>query len=380
MPRQRFQRPEVRKMGTGRKQQWGCDYFVYVRDGEKERRVHKVGRFGLCSKVQKAKAQQACDRFMIGVNGGVALADPTMTLATWWEEVYKPIRGRRWSYNTRVGYASTWRCHIEPHLGSKRLVDINKIEIDRLMLRLADAGLSEQMVERVLVMLHGMLEEAVDNDVIAKNPTRRVEVPNCKKAEETRSLTVDEVHQLWNSLQEQDYLIFRVMLLCGPRPNECFALKREDYVGNALRFDESVSHEETRFGSTKNRKSRCAPVPASLKAELDAWLEKRPPDAGALIFAGPRGGPMSHDGYGRRILARARKASKIADLNFRMCRTTFATLYDGDLKDAQEILGHHSAEFTLNRYRKPLPERAAAASEELDARLSAKVIPFRKGA
>lgn len=95
MPRQRFQRPEVRKLGTGRKQQWGCDYFLYVKEGEAERRIHKVGRFGLCSKVTKGKAQEACDRLMVTVNSGVAFADASMTLAEWWEDVFKPIRGRK---------------------------------------------------------------------------------------------------------------------------------------------------------------------------------------------------------------------------------------------------------------------------------------------
>lgn len=388
MPRQRFQRPEVRKIGTGRKQQWGCDYFIYLKDGDDEKRVHKVGKFGFCSKVTKGKAQEACDRFMVTVNSGVAYADASMTLAQWWEDIFKPIRGRRWSYNTRVGYASTWRCHIEPHIGKVRLADLNKIAIERLLMRLADSGLSRQMVERVLVLLHAMLEEALDNDVILKNPTRRVQVPDCKPVNETRALTVEEVHRLWGSLEGSDYLMFRIMLLCGPRPNELFALKREDYVilkredymGAVLRFDESISHEENRFGTTKNRKTRFAPVPASLKAELDTWLDNLPAEPNALIFPAPRGGPISHDGYGRRILERVRKLSKIEDLNFRNCRTTFATLYNGDLKDAQEILGHHSAAFTLERYRKPLPERAAAASEDLDARLSAKVIPIRKEA
>src|SRR4051794_26341805 len=93
MARARFQRPEVRKMGTGRKQRWGADYFVYVKDGETERRIHKVGNFGLCSKVKKGSAQEACDRFMVTVNSGAAFADASMTLAEWWEQVFKPVRG-----------------------------------------------------------------------------------------------------------------------------------------------------------------------------------------------------------------------------------------------------------------------------------------------
>jgi len=380
MPRQRFQRPEVRRMGTGKKQRWGCDYFIYVKDGEIERRIHKVGYFGFCSRSTKGKAQEACDRFMVTVNSGVAFADASMTLGEWWEQVFKPIRGQKWAYNTRVGYASTWRCHIEPNLGSAKIGEIHKIDIDRLLLKLADAKLSRQMVERVLVLLHAMLEEAVENDVLAKNPCRKVAIPNCKPAKETRPLTVDEIQRLWTKLDGQDYLIFRVLLLCGARPGEVFALKREDDLGGVLRIDESLCHEKARFGPTKNKKIRYAPIPGSLRTELDCWLASRPPEPNALVFPAPRGGPIWNDSAGQKILERARTAAEIPDLDFRMCRTTFATLYDGDLKDAQEILGHHSAAFTLERYRKPLPERAAAACEELDARLSPKVVPIRKGA
>jgi hypothetical protein len=63
-------------MGTGRKQLRGCDYFVYVAgpDG-KEKRLHKIARFGLCSKMKRPAAQEACDRFLITVNSGAAFAD-----------------------------------------------------------------------------------------------------------------------------------------------------------------------------------------------------------------------------------------------------------------------------------------------------------------
>src|SRR5262249_8350489 len=132
------------------------------------------------------------------------------------------------------------------------------------------------------------------NDVLLKNPTRKVEVPNCKAPKETRTLTVDEVTRLWNALEGQEYLIFRIMILCGPRPNECFAVKRDDYTGDVLRIDESVSRVSSggRFGPTKNHKTRYAPVPASLKAELDVWLASRPPEPEALLFTAPRSGPI----------------------------------------------------------------------------------------
>src|ERR1035441_8627992 len=179
---------------------------------------------------------------MITVNSGAAFADASMTLAQWWEQVFKPVRGGRWARNTRIGYACTWRKHIEPHMGAARLADINKLTIDRLLLKLADTGLGEQMVQRVCVMLHAMFEEAVDNDVLVKNPARKVELPKCKPPEETRSMTADEVWRLWNSTEGQDYLLFRVLVLCGARPNEAFALKRDDFMGAVLRIDQSGMH------------------------------------------------------------------------------------------------------------------------------------------
>ena len=45
-------------------------------------------------------------------------------------------------------------------------------------------------------------------------------MPDCKPPKETRSLTVEEVNRLWSSLEGQDYLIFRMMVLCGPRLNK----------------------------------------------------------------------------------------------------------------------------------------------------------------
>ena len=376
MPRARFQRPEVRKMGVGRNQQWGCDYFIYQEQDGKEKRIHKVGRFGLCSRVSKGKAQTACDAFVATVNNGAVQADASMSLAQWWEQ-FKLVRGSRWSRNTADAYDSTWRVHIEPAVGSVRLAEFNKLTIDKLLLKLAGAGCGEQLVQRVLMMLHAMFEECVDNDVLMRNPCRKVRLPRCKPTKETRPLTVDEVHRLWASIDGQDYLVFRVMVLCGLRPNEAFALKRDDYTGTAIRIDQSVDRDG--FGPPKNGRTRRAPIPASLKGELDAWLKQRPPEAGALVFTAPRGGVIADRLYGRAILTRARKASGIADLTFRQLRTTFGTLFEGDVKDLQATLGHHSAAFTMDTYRKPLEARAAAATEDLDARLS-NVVPIRKGA
>jgi integrase len=70
--------------------------------------------------------------------------------------------------------------------------------------------------------------------------------------------------------------------------------------------------------------------------------------------------------------SRARAATGIQDLEFRRWRTTFATLYDGDPRDLQAILGHSRLDMTMKRYKKPIAVRQQADVEELEARLSRK--------
>jgi integrase len=82
----------------------------------------------------------------------------------------------------------------------------------------------------------------------------------------------------------------------------------------------------------------------------------------------------------RAIVKGARAAAGIPDLTPRMCRTTFATLFAGDPRDIQDILGHSTVNLTMAVYRKPIAARQLAAAEELDARLSGKVVPIRQTA
>ena len=72
--------------------------------------------------------------------------------------------------------------------------------------------------------------------------------------------------------------------------------------------------------------------------------------------------------------ASGRAASGIEDLTFRMCRSTFATLFEGDVRDLEELLGHHSPEFSLKHYRKPRPSRQFEAVEAMERRLKLVVV------
>jgi integrase len=299
-------------------------------------------------------------------------ADGSMSVKAFWDEIYYPVRSRRWSINTRHQARYLWANYIEPAFGTKALKDITKASIELHFVKLADEGRGEGLVRAVLARLHSMFEEALDNDYIPKNPTRKVALPKCKPATETRSLGEAEVRRLWDTTEGRDYMIWRVLILTGARIGEVLALTRDDLLPEGLRIDESA--EDGKPGPTKNRKTRVVPLPDALRAELVEWLTTHDSN---LMFPSPKGKIQRRsDGIMMALLKRARTAANIPDLKFRTCRTSFATLFEGDIRDAQAMLGHHSPTFTLQIYRKPITERQQAAVNDLEKRLH--VVPRRR--
>jgi integrase len=371
MSRQKYQRPEVYATGK-REKLWKGEWREYYVDSDgNECSRHKSRTWGR-SNFTKAEAQAELDKLLREQHQGGPKRDGSMALAAFWEEIYYPIRSQRWGVNTRSQIKYVWKRYIEPTFGSTSLNQIPKAAIELTLLKMADAGKSQSLVEAVAVRLHSIFEDALDNDFIQKNPARKLTLPRCKPAAETRSLTEGEIQRIWDKTHGREYMLWRILLLTGARISEALALDRSDILADGLRIDASALNGKA--SSTKNRKTRVVPLPESLRAELDEWLGTH---QFQLIFPTHRGKMHRHaDKWMAEIVERARAVAQIPDLTFRMCRTTFATLFEGDIRDAQAILGHHSAAFTLQVYRKPIATRQQTAVEDLDRRL--KVVPIKK--
>lgn len=363
MSRQKYQRPEV--YATGRREKlWRGEWREYYigADG-KEKSRHKSKAWSRAN-FTKAEAQTELDRIIREAQAGGPKADGSMSLSAFWKQIYYPIRSPKWTPNTRSAVDYVWRL-IEPALGGRPLQEVNKSAIELFLLKLAKAGRAENTITAVHTRIHSVMEYALDNDFITKNPARRIQLPKCAPPVETRSLTETEVRTLFERTEGREYLIWRVLLLTGARIGEVVALQRDDMTPDGLRLDQSGTRGVA--GPTKNKKTRVAPLPVSLRQELEEWLgthQRR------LVFPSPEGKMLHRSGvYLSCVVADARKITGISDLTFRMCRTTFATLFEGDIADAQKILGHHSAAFTLAVYRKAITERQQASVEGLDTRL-----------
>jgi len=230
---------------------------------------------------------------------------------------------------------STWRLHIEPTLGALPLEEIKKHTIQRLLMRMADADLGLQVIERVRGMLFTMFDEAADNDFAQKNPARKIDAPECTAPIETRSLTEDEVRRLLIMTSGRDRMIWRILTSCGLRIGEVLALEIADLTSDGLRVDASALNGKT--SRTKNGKARVVPITSTLRAELVAWCSMLPLDQ-TLLFTGTRAQMLRRNGDAvQNMLSEARTAAAIPDLTFRMCRTE---RHSGNVRPQQRI--HHT--------------------------------------
>ena len=370
MSRQKYQRPTVYATGK-REKLWKVEFRkYYTGEDSAEHSRHKSHTWSRAD-FTKSEAQAACDKLLMELQQGPPMADGSMTLGEFWERIYLPIRARRWTGSTHSCVTNLYKNHIQPQFGSVPLRDISKAMIQIHLGRLVDAGLGESTVEGARVRLHSILEEAVDNDFILKNPSRKVETPACKPKDEMRSLTEIEVQKLWDGTAGRDYLFWRILILTGARIGEVFPLERADLRPNGLMIDEAMVRGAVKL--PKRNKVRLAALPESLRAEIEEWLAGHDH---RLIFPSPRGHVYQRSRQEIDDILERGRAVGIPDLTFRMCRTTFATLFDGDEADRSSIMGHTSTKFTLERYRKPIMERRQRSVEELDRRL--KVVPITR--
>jgi integrase len=372
MPRSRYQRPEVYEWkGKSGQKFWKAEWRVYIEGRPKPK--HRAATWP-CSEYTKGKAQEQCDKLVREETGGPARPDGSMLVKDFWKQIYFPTLKLRIAENSASAYESSWRSHIEGALGGMELQHVTKAPIDAILNRMAVVGAGQSSLGRVQHLIEGMFEEALENGYVERNPARKVTLPRGAESKPTRPLTEEEVQRLLTKTTGRAHIFWSVMVLTGARPNEVLALRKDDILSEGLRIDESAL--DGKPSTTKNRKTRIAPLSATLRAELEEWAKGvdgdilLPNEAGKMTrFRSPAM---------RTLILRTREAASIPDLKPRMCRTTFATLFNGDLADAQAILGHSALAMTMEHYRKPIAARQQRAVEDLDARLRGKVVRMKK--
>ena len=137
------------------------------------------------------------------------------------------------SESTKVNYRSTWKNSVEGSIGRYKVVQVLPSDIKKLYSGLSQKGLAKSSIKRVHNLLHPVLEMAVDDDIIRRNPAKSVWGDYGREPEEKKALTVAQQKQLMEFVKSDTTYnaycpMLTVMLGTGVRCGELAGLTWDD--------------------------------------------------------------------------------------------------------------------------------------------------------
>jgi integrase len=238
--------------------------------------------------------------------------------------------------------------------------------------------LAPKTVRHVAFLVQGCLQQAVDWDLIPKNPMEKVRKP---KVPRRRPKVIDRSGFQTLLRQTAGTSIYPLIVLgmaTGMRRGEMLALEWTDLDWDKAMLEVSKSLEETKQGlrvkGTKSNVERRFSIPAEVlevlrehKREQEEQRKLIGPEYGNwnLIFARPDGEYYSPDKMGTRVRAAMQKAG-LTGVSLHSLRHSHASelLSQGaPITAVAERLGHASPNITLSIYSHALPADNQAAAK-----------------
>jgi len=345
----------------GRKvKRWYGHFYIYERDEHgQEKRRHRGIYLGDKAKTCKGEAQDKLrDENKRRTKGQPAANGRTLEWFT--RERFLPMRQPQWAPSTRETNLYTLEHHVLKALGEITLADLDKFQCQVFLNNLAKSSFSFSVVDHSRTMLKSILEEAVEAELIGKNPARKLVNPETEEPEKP-VLPKAEARLLLDSLPFRDRLMAMIAAFCAMRPGEIFGLRWSSWRGDHFQIEGTAWRGQLRSGKAKTKQSK-APVtiPNVLIPLLQAWRDENAnATSDALMFPSEKGTPIRPENWLRRCIKPISAAAGISlSVNFQVLRRTFATNAQGfgNPKDVQAHLRHSDIGTTLNEYTQIIPE------------------------
>ena len=345
-----------------------------------DQQTGKLIRKSIYGKNQK-EVRQKLSKVTAEIDEGLYLEPAKMTLSDWMDLWYKEYTFDK-KYSTLKGYKAQINNHIRPGIGKYNLSQLNPMILQRFFNHLSEPNekgkvLSPKSIKNVYIILSGILEQAVENEMISKNPCKKVKLPKVYNKQIT-PLTDKQVKDFLEIISTDEIYgtILRVIVFTGLRLGEAMGLTWDcvDFEKGALNINKQLQRRPQKDGgstltSVKSGKPRIL-KPAPFVMQLlkiryteqimqkqrseDLWLawSNEEEHKKALVFTNLQGGYL----IPKRVYLHFKSAAVAIgapDARVHDLRHTYAvlSLQNGDdIKTVQENLGHASAAFTLDVY------------------------------
>ena len=374
---------------------WAAEYF----DNSGKRRQ----LYGKSQQIVREKLKEAIKQS----DSGLSMDKNKITLAQWlteWLEVYAKPMCREGTFDI---YWRQINQHIIPAFPKVLLKDFRPDMLQKFFNEKAvsgrldgqEGGLSTKYLNHMKVVLSGALKQAVENEIIQTNITKKVKLPPVKRPN-IPVLTRDEQKRLEQAaLNDANLLSFAFVLdlYTGMRIGELLALRISDidFEKQEIHVTKQRSRIHLHDGSEEKTKlierepktakgKRTIPLTDDIVNLLQGYLSDRAKyikkmryfwekNAGQpwvdndYLFINEKGGPTERSSI-RVILIRLLDEANAKHINLHALRHTFATrcLENGfDIRTLADILGHADVSETLNTYVHAMEDQKRANMEKL---------------
>lgn len=311
----------------------------------------------------KTDAAKYLARVQTDQSGGV-WTDPKLgriTFAAWSEQYLAGAVNKR--VTTLAQDRARLRRHLLPFFGSMPLASITPLEVRRFVTALVDAGYRPSTVRTIYGCFRTIMASAVEAELLAVTPCRKVRALPARVPTEKRFLTVEEINRLAEHMPLQYQPMVYLAAVAGLRWSEVAGMRvgRLDLPRQNLRVAETAA-QVGGFSEPKSKASRrTLSLPGFVVDMLAAHLARRGltgADTDALLFVAPRGGRLYASPWHKRVWAPAVRAAKLDGLTFHGLRHTSVALMvaaHAHPKAIQNRLGHTSWATTMDLYGHVLP-------------------------
>lgn len=252
-------------------------------------------------------------------------------------------------------YDGLVRLHLAPELGALAVQDITEARVRRWRKNLLDTGVGAVTVAKAYRLLKAILNTAVDDGLIRRNPCR-IKGAGQEKSPERPVLTIRQVADLADAFDRRYRALVLLAVFCGLRWGELAALRRRhiDLSSVTVRVEASVAELTDGSLVTGPPKSlagkRVVSIPGFLLPDLRVHLDDFTlPGDDALVFTGPKNAPLRRSNF-TRAWREATKTAGLVGFHFHDLRHTGNTLAGAagaSLRELMERMGHSTTRAAL---------------------------------
>jgi integrase len=214
------------------------------------------------------------------------------TLANFAEEWWRLYAVPNLAPKTLKVYADLWDRYVLPRLGGYPLRNLTPEVLARFRADLAAAGVGDPTIRKLMSIVQGVLQRAVEWHRLTTNPARAVRKPpqkRMRRIEPPSPMAVERMRaRLRASGRLQDATLVCILAYAGLRPGEALALEWQHIGERTILIEGAVALGSVK--ETKTRQTRSVRLLAPLATDIAEWrLARGRPDGSTLVFPGREG-------------------------------------------------------------------------------------------